>query len=112
MVEIAQRERFATKISRLERIGQSVNGNPRYKVWFENGRSGKTASDHSFVYGIENKELKGWVTVEMNARGIITDIRKARHIVDITEKDAEMLRSTQTEKESLTILADGITIEE
>lgn len=44
-----------TTVWRLERVKNSVNGNPRYRVGTSDGDF-LTSSDHSFVYQINN----GW----------------------------------------------------
>jgi hypothetical protein len=49
---------FTATITRLTRLNNSVNGNPRYEVGFDNARSLQTSSDHSFVYGIESLQGK------------------------------------------------------
>lgn len=42
----------ATRIESIERLKNSVNGNPRYKIVFSNGVSGVTKSDASWAYSI------------------------------------------------------------
>lgn len=46
-------------ILKLERRNNSVNGNPKYEIYFQDTKDGNfghaiTASDYSFCYGIEN----------------------------------------------------------
>jgi hypothetical protein len=43
----------------VERMPSSVNGNPRYRVFFTNGTSAPTAPDASLAYGIENRGMLG-----------------------------------------------------
>lgn len=45
-------------ISSLERINNSVWGNPRYRVYFTDGTSTLTMSDASINYGITNPEYR------------------------------------------------------
>lgn len=45
-------------IDHLERLNNSANGNPRYRIHFTDGSSAITASDASFCYGIENREYR------------------------------------------------------
>lgn len=47
--------KIETTVWHLERINNSVNGNPRYKVGTEDGVF-ITSSDHAFVWAINN----GW----------------------------------------------------
>ena len=42
----------ATRVESIERLKNSVNGNPRFKVSFTNGVSGVTKSDSGFAYSI------------------------------------------------------------
>lgn len=67
-------------IFQLQRLNNSVNGNPRYKVHTDQG-SFNTASDHGFVYMINN----GWTAdhdltgreadITISGRGTITDLK-------------------------------------
>lgn len=60
-----------TRIRKLERRRNSVNGNPRYMVWFEDGTGYLTALDAACAYGIENPEMKGLLEVTIE-RGQVT----------------------------------------
>lgn len=60
----------------LQRLKNSRNGNPRFKVNTDQG-SFNTAGDHSFVYAIQN----GWrgkdnreAEIEVSGRGTITHL--------------------------------------
>lgn len=39
-------------LAKLERLANSRNGNPRFKVTLANGQSGKTKTDAGFAYAI------------------------------------------------------------
>lgn len=71
---MAKRYAFTAKITRLKRLNNSVNGNPRYDVGFDNGATYRTSSDHSFVYGIEG--MKDDVQVFLNGRHLIEDLQE------------------------------------
>ena len=45
-------------IESLERLNNSSNGNPRYKVTFTNGREALTETDGQVGYGLENEEYR------------------------------------------------------
>jgi hypothetical protein len=59
------------RVTGLKRLNNSVNGNPRYNVTFDNGTNGNTSSDASFCYGIENPAMRGAVDVWLTRRGLI-----------------------------------------
>lgn len=65
------------RITRLERLSSSVNGNPRFRVGFDDASSAITSSDAAFCYGIENPEMRGDVVVTYTRAGRIADIRPA-----------------------------------
>lgn len=46
------------RIERLERLNNSTNGNPRYKVWFSGGGWAVTQSDAAISYEINNPEFR------------------------------------------------------
>ena len=46
------------RIASLERMRASVNGNPRYRVLFEDGTMSTTSPDASVAWGLENPEYK------------------------------------------------------
>ena len=39
-------------LAKLERLANSRNGNPRFKITLANGQSGKTKTDAGFAYAI------------------------------------------------------------
>lgn len=45
-------------IANLERLHNSKNGNPRYRVTFTDGTVFETAADASINYGITNREYR------------------------------------------------------
>lgn len=61
----------------LERLKNSVNGNPRYRVTFNDGTKFLTAPDASIGYTIGNSEFDGHVDITVNGRGYIVDIGAA-----------------------------------
>ena len=60
-------------VRHLERLNNSVNGNPRYKVYFEEDplHGYVTSSDAGFCYGINNPEMRGAVDVWLTRAGRI-----------------------------------------
>ena len=42
------------KIDKLERMNSSVNGNPRFRVYFSNGLVSQTTVDDGLGYSIQN----------------------------------------------------------
>ena len=44
----------ALEVAELERLRNSRNGNPRYRIRFANGIEGTTKTDAGFVYGIHD----------------------------------------------------------
>ena len=51
-------------IESIERINNSVNGNPNFRVHLDNGNVYRTSSDSSVVYEINNPVYRG-VTVRL-----------------------------------------------
>jgi len=66
---------FTAQITRLKRLKNSTNGNPRYTVGFDNASTLTTSSDQSFVTNIES--LKGPVQVFISRAGKIVDLQPA-----------------------------------
>jgi hypothetical protein len=66
------------RITRLERLNNSANGNPRYRVHFDDATSAVTSSDHGFCYALNNAEMRGDVDVTYTRAGRISDVRPAR----------------------------------
>jgi hypothetical protein len=69
------------RIESIERLSNSYFGNPRFRIgWTEPGGLGRgvanTAADASFCYEVGNKGLRerDVVELELNGRGVITDI--------------------------------------
>jgi len=71
---MAKRYAFTATITRLNRLKNSVNGNPRYEVGFDNASTFTTQSDQSFVYGIEG--ITGEVQVFLSKAGRIVDLQR------------------------------------
>ena len=71
-------------VTHLERLNNSVNANPRYRVHTSEG-SYITSSDESFVYGIEN----GWTSLHrwVGGRRAWITLTRAGRISDLTWKD-------------------------
>lgn len=64
-------------VQRLHRLNNSVNGNPRYRVFFTDGTDAVTSSDAGFAYGIDNPEMRGPVSVEYTRSGRIAHMAPA-----------------------------------
>lgn len=71
---------FTDKVRTLTRLRSSVNGNPRYKVFFERDttRGYTTSSDAAFCYGIENPNMRGQVDVYLTPAGRISAMMSHR----------------------------------
>jgi len=63
-------------ITHLERLNNSINGNPAYRVTLDNGNSYRTQSDSSVSYEINNGTYR-----DVTVRLLLT---KARRIYDIS----------------------------
>jgi hypothetical protein len=61
-------------ISRIERLKNSVNGNPRFRIGFDDGSTAHSQSDASFGYAVGNPGMREGdaVTVEFSRAGKIT----------------------------------------
>lgn len=77
------------KIYSLERKNNSVNGNPKYEIYFKNLNGefdhATTASDYAFCYGITNdiyslKNPKVMAKLEFSKAGKITDFKVIRKV--------------------------------
>lgn len=64
-----KRERQTKTIDHLERMNNSYNGNPRFRVYFTDGTSYRTSPDAMFCYGIENPEYRAPALVEIELDG-------------------------------------------
>lgn len=68
-------ERWVRKSGRsLERLRNSANGNPRFRVTFDDGTSFETGRDAQVGYLIGNSEFDGVVDILVRRREIV-DIR-------------------------------------
>lgn len=72
------------QIERLVRLSNSVNGNPRYRVFFVDGSNAITLTDAAINYSIGNPEIVGNprlgvpvpnVEVTFTKNGRIADVR-------------------------------------
>jgi hypothetical protein len=52
-------------IHTIERLNNSMNGNPRYCIGFADGSEAVTSSDASFCYAIGNPGMRAGCTVTM-----------------------------------------------
>jgi hypothetical protein len=50
---------YIKTIQRLERLNNSVNGNPAWRVHFTDGESTRTSSDAQVSYALDNPEYRG-----------------------------------------------------
>lgn len=65
-------------ITRLERMPHSRNGNPRYRLHFDDATSAPTQPDAMFAYGITNPEYRDRpVRITLNGRGHVTYVEPA-----------------------------------
>ena len=56
------KQKLRAEITKLERLQNSTNGNPKYAVTLENGKTYKTATNAEWVLGVYWQELKPrWV---------------------------------------------------
>lgn len=79
MEQRSVRDGYIRKSGRtLERMNNSRNGNPRYRVTFADGTVFPTAVDAQVGYAIGNPEYNGDVDVKVNGRGEVVDIESAR----------------------------------
>ena len=63
------------RIDSLSRLHNSVNGNPRFRVYFTDGSVAQTQSDASFNYGLTNSEnFNVDVDVTFTKSGRITNL--------------------------------------
>ena len=66
---------YVATIERLERMRSSVNGNPRYRIYFADGGTATTQSDAAVAYGLENAENLGVpVTVTATRTGKVYNV--------------------------------------
>lgn len=73
---MANETTYTKTISRIERKRSSVNGNPRFELFFTDGTSASTAVDAGVAYGIENPEYRrGPVEFTVTSRGQIVNAK-------------------------------------
>jgi hypothetical protein len=63
-------------VDHMVRGSNSVNGNPRYRVFFADGTSFRTSPDSQASYDFQNSSNQGDVTVTIDGRGNITHVEK------------------------------------
>ena len=77
MATYMQFTQFLT-LAKLERLTNSRNGNPRFKVTLGNGQSGKTKTDAGFAYAIcdswQGKTIKAEYHVTQTGNLVFTDL--------------------------------------
>jgi hypothetical protein len=66
-------------IEHYERLGVSVNGNPRFRFTFTDGTMLDSMSDASYCYAVGNPEMRAGSTVdlELTRAGRIRHMREA-----------------------------------
>lgn len=69
---------FTATVTKLQRLQNSINANPRFRVTFDTGAVHMTQSDASFCYAIENPEMKGPVDVWLVKSGKIEHMAPAQ----------------------------------
>ena len=66
-------------IDYLDRLVNTVNGNPRFRVHFTDGSSALTQSDAAWTYGLTNREnTENDVEVTFTKSGRISDLRPVK----------------------------------
>lgn len=67
-------------LTRIERLKSSVNGNPRFRLGFDDATSAITSSDYGFCYEIGNEGMREGdsVRVSTTAAGRICDLWAAK----------------------------------
>lgn len=67
-----------SELTKLERLNNSRNGNPRFHVTLANGQAGKTKSDAGFAYAIcanwQGKPVKAQYRITQAGNIIFTDL--------------------------------------
>jgi hypothetical protein len=77
MTRIAREEIHA--IDHTVRLNNTVNGNPRYRVYFTDGTEAVTQSDASVAYGIENSDMQGVpLLISFSRNGTIVYAKKVK----------------------------------
>jgi len=71
-----------TRVESIERLKNSVNGNPRYKIAFSNGVLGITKSDAGFAYSIHSGMTRVLVSYHFTPKTkcIIDDIAEIKGV--------------------------------
>ena len=64
-------DKLNVTITHIERLNNSVNGNPRFEITFSDGSTHRTQSDASISYSITNKEFRGPINVWLSKRRTI-----------------------------------------
>lgn len=89
------------RIEKLDRLNNSANGNPRYRVHFTDGTDAITSSDRSFCYAIANPEMRGDVEVTYTRAGRIEHIAPAPVTAMISPWDVDWLSADNAELRDL-----------
>jgi len=77
-------------ISFLTRLKPSVNGNPRFRIHFDDGSSAITSSDAMFCYGLENRENIGQPVEVTFTRAVrVSDVRIPKECKEWRELDKQ-----------------------
>lgn len=73
------------RILRIDRLHNSVNGNPAWEITFTDGERARTASDAACSYGIGNPDMREGclVVVEYTRAGRISRLGPA---IDVSEE--------------------------
>lgn len=64
-------------ITRVERLGTSVNGNPYYRLHLEDGTSLRTSVDSMINYSVTNHENLNTPVIVETTKGRVWDIKAA-----------------------------------
>jgi hypothetical protein len=67
-----QADKLNVTITHLERLHNSVNGNPRFRITFDDGSTHLLSSDASLGYCITNTEYRGALNVWLTKAGRVS----------------------------------------
>jgi len=71
---------FTAAIESFDRLTNTENGNPRFRVHFDDGRVAETRPDTAEAYGIENAENRvGPVRVRTDVEGHIWSVEPVQY---------------------------------
>jgi len=74
------KQTVTARIVASERLNSSVNGNPRYRIAFDDGEMRTSQSDAAWCYGFGNRGMRNgdMVTMTLSAAGRIETMEPAK----------------------------------